>query len=112
MMRTDLTKFEALIDGVRVETPAQWFAYWVDNVRFWFALHPSLEGAGQLTVSHWATGAAVCRFTAAGAMDFELARVELDQLVHRVGAIQVAKRLLAAERTPQPADLRADEPTA
>lgn len=97
-------KFKALINGERKELPARRFSHYVDNVRFWFAVHPSLSNVGELTVSHWDSGKAVChvsttaRIHGTGQSEPDLGRAEINKLVGRVGAIKVAKVLRDAER--------------
>jgi hypothetical protein len=98
-------KFKALLDGgVRKEIPARRFSHYVDNVRFWFAVHLSTQFVGQLTVSHWESGKAVyhidtmARTAGVGMSDPDLGRARINKLVGRVDAIKVAKALREAEQ--------------
>jgi hypothetical protein len=100
-------KFKALINGERKEIPARRFSHYVDNVRFWFAVHPSTQFVGQLTVSHWESGKAVChidnltRIAGVGMSDPDLGRAQINKLVGRVGAIKVSTTLREAEKASQ-----------
>jgi len=111
-------KFKVMVNGARNEIPARRFSHYVDNVQFWFAVHPSLSNVGELTVSHWDSGLAVCyvspttRIHGTGMKDPDLGRAEINKLVGRVGAIKVAKILRAAESAPQAPAAAADQPTA
>lgn len=103
-------KFKALINNERKEIPARRFSHYVDNVRFWFAVHPSTQFVGQLTVSHWDSGKAVCRIdnmtriAGVGMSDPDLGRAQINKLVGCVGAIKVAKVLRSAESPAQVAE--------
>ena len=96
-------KFKACINGERKELAARRFAHYVDNVQFWFAVHPSLDHVGELTVSHFDSGNAVCRISVmsrlhgTGQSNPALGRAEINKLVGRVGAIKVASVLRKAE---------------
>lgn len=96
-------KFKACINDERREIPAKRFSHYVDNVRFWFAVHDSVSDVGKLTVSHWDSGKIVCnipyisRLAGANMSDANLGRAEIDKLVARVGAKRVASVLRSAE---------------
>ena len=97
-------KFKILIGGERKEIAARRFSHYVDNVRFWFAVHPSTQFVNQLTVSHWESGKAVChidnmtRIAGVGMSDPDLGRAQINKLVGRVGAIKVSTTLREAEK--------------
>ena len=106
-------KFKVMVNGARKEIPARRFSHYVDNVQFWFAVHPSLANVSELTVSHWDSGMAVCHISAmtcihgTGMSNPALGRAEINKLVGRVGAIKVAKVLRSAERPAQVVDAAA-----
>ena len=96
-------KFKACINGERKELAARRFSHYVDNVQFWFAVHPHTANVGELTVSHFDSGFAVChidttaRIHGTGQSDPALGRAEINKLVGRIGAIKVAAALRKAE---------------
>lgn len=49
-------------DGKHHVPEAIRFSHYVNNVRFWFSVHPSLSDVGSYTVSHWGLGMRVCTF--------------------------------------------------
>lgn len=99
-------KFKACVTGERKEIAARRFSHYVDNIQFWFAVHPSLNNVGELTVSHFDSGMAVChigvmsRLHGTGMSNPALGRAEINKLVGRVGAIKVATTLRKAEEVP------------
>lgn len=90
--------------GERKPVPeAKRFSHYVQNVRFWFAVHPTPGQHGALTVSHWGSGKRVCvvpaisRIAGVGVKDQDIARAEIDKLCARVGEARVRSVLAAAE---------------
>lgn len=58
-----MSRFFALMPDGKTHIPeAIRFAHYVNNVRFWFAAHPTPGYIGSYTVSHWSLGMKVCTF--------------------------------------------------
>lgn len=88
--------------GERKEFPARRFSHYVNNVRFWFALHKDVSRNG-LTVSHWDSGKRVCDVpinTQLACLGDEkaAAKMALDKLCEKYPKERVYGVLLAAER--------------
>lgn len=90
--------------GERRPVPeAKRFCYYVDNVRFWFAVHEAPDYVASLAVSHWDSGKRVClitpteRIAHAGLNDVDMAKLALGLLLEKHGQARVYSVLRAAE---------------
>lgn len=86
---------------VRIAVPdAKRFSHYVKNVRFWFAYH--FDQFGNMTVSHWDSGARVCLVSiptrqACLGGDKGAAKLAIDNLCKEKGADRVHGILQRAE---------------
>lgn len=87
-------------------TGARRFSAYVNNVRFWFAVHRPVgqPNAPTLAVSHWESGKSVCQIGATSILAgvgmnwAALARAEIRRTCERAGEQRVYDVLRAAER--------------
>lgn len=103
-----MPKFTLATAGGPVEVEGRRFSHYINNVRFWFAVHDAHDRSNLVVVTHIDSGMRVCQVPflslQAALGDRPLAaRAALDALVERAGAEKVYTTLSNAEKTAQEA---------